>query len=257
MVRFMTYNIQEGGGDSARQARLLEVIQRASPDVLVLNEAVKWHPQHAFADRIGAALGADYRVAPSASRFDVALFSRFPILEFRTLSIPALLHSAAWIAVESPAGERLHVVGVHLDFREETLRVREADALLPHLAPLLHGHAALLGDLNAIAPDDPVMGLRPDELAQTELETMPEWFLNRYPPQAIPRFRAAGWRDSYRLLHAGNAGYTMSTADPNARYDYILVSPTLAERVEDVYVETDPPATNASDHFPVVADLEG
>jgi endonuclease/exonuclease/phosphatase family metal-dependent hydrolase len=257
MIRLMTYNIQEGGGDRARQARLLEVIQRASPDVLVLNEAVNWHPQHPFADRIGAALGADYRVAPSASRFDVALFSRFPILKFRTLSTPVLLHSAAWIAVESPAGERLHVVGVHLDFREETLRVREIDALLPHLAPLLETRAALLGDLNAIAPDDPVMGLRPDELAQTDLETMPEWFLNRYPPRAMPRLRAAGWRDSFRLRHVGNSGYTMSTTDPNARYDYILVTPSLAERVEDVHVETDSPASNASDHFAVVADLEG
>jgi endonuclease/exonuclease/phosphatase family metal-dependent hydrolase len=48
----------------------------------------------------------------------------------------------------------------------------------------------------------------------------------------------------------------MSTTDPNARYDYILVSASLAERVEDVFVETAPPASNASDHFAVVADLD-
>jgi len=255
MVRLMTYNIQEGGGAPARQARLLEVIQRISPDVLVLNEAVNWHPRHEFADRIGDALDADYRVSPSASRFDVALFSKHPILEFRTLRTASLFHSAAWIAVETPTGERLHAAGVHLDYREEALRVRETEALLPHLTPLLGLHSAVLGDLNALAPEDPVMGLRPDELAGTDLETMPEWFLNRYPPEAIPRFTAAGWRDSFRLRRVASAGYTMSTTDPNARYDYILVSPSLAERVEDVFVVTEPPASNASDHFAVVADL--
>ncbi|MBN2492265.1 MAG: endonuclease/exonuclease/phosphatase family protein [Planctomycetes bacterium] len=256
MLRLMTYNILEGGGPPRRQRLLLEVLERLSPDLLVVNEAVDWHPRHPAADRIAAALGYSYRVARSASGFDVAIFSRCPIVEFHQPEIPQLFHSAARLTVETPSGRRLHVVGTHLDYREEALRVKEVEALLPHVAPLLETDAAILGDLNAIAPDDSVMGLAAQALSEVDLQTAPDWFAKRYPPQALARLLEAGWCDAFRLRHGLRSGYTMSTSDPNARYDYVLVSPSLAGRVRDVIVETAPPASNASDHFPVVADID-
>lgn len=256
MVRLMTYNIQEGGGDGNRSKHLLAVIQRLEPDLLVLNEAVAWFPKHALADRLARLLEADYRIAPSASGFDIAFFSRFPI---RKMCHPPirnrLFHALAWIVVDPPGRAPLNLVGTHLDYREETFRVEEVRASLPHLAPLLAADTAILGDLNAISPDDPVMGCKPDDLARTDTASLPEWFLDRYPPRAMPLLARAGWKDAFRIRHANETGYTMSTSDPNARYDYILLSPSLAGKVSDVFVETGPPASNASDHFAVVADL--
>jgi endonuclease/exonuclease/phosphatase family metal-dependent hydrolase len=256
MVRLMTYNIQEGGGLNRRRRLLREVIERQAPDLLVINEAVDWYPRHPAADRIAAALGHTYRVARSASGFDVAFFSRFPVLEFRQPELPELFHAAAWVTVRTPSGRRLHVVGTHLDYREEDFRVREVAALTPVLAPLLEGDAALLGDLNAIAPGDPVMGLDAKQLVETDLDAAPDWLVKRYPPRALAGLLEAGWVDAFRRHHGARMGYTMSTSDPNARYDYVLLSPSLADRVKDVVVDTDPPASNASDHFPVVADVD-
>lgn len=252
----MTYNIQEGGGTDRRFDRLIEVIARVSPDVLVLNEAAGWYPRHARADRIAACLGADYRVARTRSGFDLAFFSRLPILGLEMPQVNALFHGVGWIETRTADGGRLIVVGLHLDFREEDLRREEVEAILPILAPLLESPAALLGDLNALGCDDPVMGLRPDELAQTDLSEMPDWFLKRYPPAAIPMLTRAGWRDAFRACHSGAPGYTMSTSDPNARYDYVLVSPQLVPAIGEVRVDTAPPTTNASDHFPVIAEIE-
>jgi len=255
MLRLMTFNIQEGGGSAGRLEQILAVILRADPDLLVLNEAVGWFPKHTMADRLARLLGAEYRIAASSSGFDVAFFSRLPILGFHQPRIANLFHTLAWTEVALPGGSPMNLIGAHLDYREESLRVLEIKNALPHLAPLVNTHAAILGDLNALSPDDPVMGLRPDELAQTDLSEMPEWFLNRYPPRTLGMLYEAGWVDAYRQTHAGETGYTMSTSDPNARYDYILVSPSLAEKTVDVHVETESPASTASDHFAVVADL--
>jgi len=253
----MTYNIQEGGGSGIRTELLLTVIQRLEPDLLVLNEAVGWFPRHALADRLARLLEADYRIASSASGFDIAFFSRFPIRELCHPPLQnRLFHALAWIVVEPPGRAPVNLVGTHLDYREEAYRVEEVRAILPHLAPLLKSDTAILGDLNAISPDDPVMGSKPDDLARTDVAALPEWFLDRYPPQAMPLLTRAGWADAYRIRHAATAGYTMSTSDPNARYDYILLSPSLAGRVSDAFVVTEPPASNASDHFAVVVDLE-
>jgi endonuclease/exonuclease/phosphatase family metal-dependent hydrolase len=256
MTRLMTYNIQEGGGSDRRFARLVEVIERASPDVLVVNEGAGWHPAHERAERIADCLGAEHRIAHTGSGFDLAFFSRLPILGLEEPDADSLFHGLAWIEVRTPDGGDLVVAGLHLDFREEWRRREEVDSILPLLAPLLERPAAVLGDLNALDPDDRVMGLRPDELAQTDLDEMPDWFLKRYPPEALPRLLAAGWRDAFRTCHPGATGYTMSTEDPNARYDYVLASPPLIGRVREVWVETAPPVTNASDHFPVIAEID-
>ena len=252
----MTFNIQEGGGTSRRQERILEVIERESPDCLIVNEGVGWFPRAQMADQIADRLDADYRIAPAASGFDLAFFSRLPIEKLVRPPLPGLLHTLAWIQLTAPDGIPLYLVGAHLDFREESHRLRETASILPAIRPLLPGYAALLGDFNALAPGDRVMGLSPYDADQVDPSHMPEWFVNRYPPEVMGLFLEAGWQDTFRHRNPSTPGYTMSTSDPNARYDYVLLSPSLATRARDAFVVAAPPASSASDHFAVVVDLD-
>lgn len=251
----MTYNIEEGGGDDRRFDLVLQVIERASPDLLVINEGVGWFPSDERADRIAETLGATYRIAQAVSNFDVGLFSRFPI---RTLhqSHGTLLHAVAWIEVDLGEDETFTLVGAHLDYREESRRFDEIESVSASLEPLAYRRAALLGDLNAIAPGDEVLGFSWEELKHIDRGDMPEWFEARYPPRAVTALFALGWVDGFRTINPRDAGYTMSTSEPNARYDHVLVSRPLAPYVMHAEVVTAPPAANASDHFPVIVDLD-
>ena len=66
----------------------------------------------------------------------------------------------------------------------------------------------------------------------------------------------AGYVDAFRRLHPSDPGLTLPTSDPHIRLDYVFVPEPEAGRVVACYVVKDPAAVGASDHFPVVADLE-
>lgn len=254
-MRLMTYNIEAGGGEDRRFARVLDVVRDASPDVLVVNECVGWFPSNDRAAAIADCLGADYRVAQCTSNFDIAFFSRYPI---RTVEMPpstaSFTHGVARATLDVD-GRPMAVIGAHLDYRDERTRSDEVGSLLAWIGPPGDGLAAIAGDLNAIADGDEVLGLEPDALADIPDDECPEWLFQRYPPRAIARLRRAGWIDGFRARHPSDAGYTMSTDEPNARYDYVFLSPGAARGLRDAAVVTRAPASNASDHFAVFVDL--
>ena len=84
------------------------------PDVLVLNEGAGWHPAHERAERIAACLDADHRIAHTGSGFDLAFFSRLPILGLVEPDADSLFHGLAWIEVRTPDEGDLVVAGLHL-----------------------------------------------------------------------------------------------------------------------------------------------
>ncbi len=255
-MRLMTYNIEAGGGEDRRFARVLDVVREASPDVLVVNECVGWFPSNERADAIAACLGADYRVAQCVSNFDLAFFSRFPIRAIETPeSTTTFTHGVARATLDVD-GRPMTVTGAHLDFRDERTRADEVGAMLAWLGPPGDELAAIVGDLNAITTGDEVLGIEGDAVADIPDDECPEWLFQRYPPRAIARLQRAGWVDAFRTRHPDDAGYTMSTDEPNARYDYVFLSPGAARGLRDAEVVTRAPASNASDHFGVVVDLE-
>jgi endonuclease/exonuclease/phosphatase family metal-dependent hydrolase len=65
----------------------------------------------------------------------------------------------------------------------------------------------------------------------------------------------AGYTDTFRALHPGDPGLTLPTSSPQVRLDYVFVpSPDLGRLARCEVIRT-PPAPEASDHFPLLAEL--
>jgi endonuclease/exonuclease/phosphatase family metal-dependent hydrolase len=236
----MTYNIRSGNGNLAGTAA---AIRGQAPDVVGLQEVdVHWAERSAFVDQateLGRLLGMNVRFAriyslpgptPSAEprEFGVALLTRYPISAFANDSItrlstqeenpiPALMPGLLDATLDLD-GTRVRVLDTHLDYRKDpTVRERQVHEILARLGALATP-TILLGDLNA-PPSAP------------ELQPLRE------------RLHDA-WSDS------ADPGFTYPGEQPAERIDYVLVSPQFS--VTSVRV----PATEASDHRPVVARLE-
>lgn len=238
-LRVMTYNIRSGNGNLDSTAA---AIRAQMPDIVALQEVdVHWAERSGFADQVAALaakLGMEARFAPIYSlpgatpgaarrEFGVALLSRYPIVRFRNDTI-ARLSTQVQDPVPTPSpglldalldvhGQPLRVFNTHLDYRQDpsvrTMQVREMLGFIGDMeVPTL-----VFGDLNA-TPD------------ASELQ---------------PLF--AGLRDAWAART--DSGFTYPADAPNARIDYVLVSPHFG--VQSVRV----PDTQASDHRPVIAEL--
>ncbi|MEO8077815.1 MAG: endonuclease/exonuclease/phosphatase family protein [Acidobacteriota bacterium] len=113
-------------------------------------------------------------------------------------------------------------------------------------------YALIAGDLNALAPGDPVQMagwpwyLRTMALAQG----------NHLPRSAIRQMVKAGFIYCFRTCTPDEAGYTVPTSHPNARIDYIFANAALASRLTScVRVDEPQEAHVASDHYPVTAEF--
>lgn len=240
-VRVMTYNIQYGGGGRNLPA-IADVIRAAAPDIVALQEVdVHWSERSDFADQataLAGLLGMQVRFAPiysiadsastrPAREFGVALLSRYPIARFSNHPLTRLStqdadagprpHPGLLEALVPVGGTSLRVFNTHLDYRADPAVRRQQVAEILELVGTSAGPIIVFGDLNA-GPD------------AEELQPL------------LARFRDAWQRGE-------GEGLTMSSTAPRSRIDYVLVSDDI--RVQKAWV----PASTASDHRPVVADL--
>jgi len=239
MLRVMSYNIQSGHGNLDAT---VAAIRDATPDIVGLQEVdVHWGERSGFADQattLGERLGMAVRFAriyslpaTDASRppreFGVALLSRLPIVAWRNDTLTRLSTQDS-NPVPAPApglleatvdvrGTRVRVFNTHLDYRADPrVRRQQVAEMLAYIASA-PTPTVLLGDMNA-EPQSP-------ELA---------------PLRAVLH---DGW------LATAGPGLTYPADVPRKRIDYVLVS--LHFRVLSSLV----PATEASDHRPVIVDL--
>jgi endonuclease/exonuclease/phosphatase family metal-dependent hydrolase len=238
-LRVVTYNIRAGNGDLQRIA---ETIRKFAPDIAGLQEVdVNWSERSAFEDqarKLGELLGMQVRFAPiyvlpgtdsskPARQYGVALLSRHPMSAWRNHTMTRL-STIALDPVPAPApglleatidvnGTAVRVFNTHLDYRSDP-RVREQQ-VMEMLAYI--GDAArptlVLGDLNA-GPEAP------------ELQPL------------LRRLRDI-WQSK------AESGFTYPADKPAKRIDYVLTSHHFRVRSASV------PATEASDHRPVLVDL--
>jgi endonuclease/exonuclease/phosphatase family metal-dependent hydrolase len=238
-IRVMTYNIRSGNG--ALDSTAAE-IRSLSPDIVALQEVdVHWDARSGFADQatlLGEKLAMHVCFAPiykipsaivgaPVREFGVALLSKYPLVscDNRVITrlstqqqnpVPALM-SGFLDAVLVIGGRKVHVYDTHLDYRADpSVRRQQVADMLAYF-----GGASvpmmLMGDLNA-EPTAP-------ELAPLFARLHDAWSAN------------------------GGTGLTYPAEDPKKRIDYVLVSDQFRARSASV------PATVASDHRPVVADL--
>jgi exodeoxyribonuclease-3 len=72
----------------------------------------------------------------------------------------------------------------------------------------------------------------------------------------IQLMRDSGYADGYRALHPEEKGYTFPVWDPHLRLDYVFVPSGFTDRLHSCEVVRHERALKASDHFPLLAQLE-
>jgi exodeoxyribonuclease III len=252
-VRLVSYNILDGG--EGRGDRLAAVIAARRPDVVCLVEASNGPVVRQIAEH----LQMDLIIGPGG-RQPVALLSRWPIAW--TIDHAALAGSDTWsflrAAVQMPNGTELPIGVVHL-----TPRAGEADEIrregeVRHLLDVCAedrgaGRAHLLaGDFNANAPGQQI---DPEKCKES---TKRAYLANggQIQRRAIAMLLAAGYVDTLAVYdpEAARTAVSFTTERPGQRVDYVFAwAPNV--RVRDAWIDHDPAAVQASDHFPVGVDL--
>ena len=251
----MTWNILFGGED--RFEKVLELVSRTSPDLLVLQEALGWEDRVRLG-RMATALGlpddprhallGEARPRGSGKRYHVAVVSRRPIQSVRLHNDPAFIgHCLAEVELGG-----LTLFAAHFDSSHENLRFVEARYLRSRIDPqrFASGRYLLAGDLNSLSRRDPY----PSDLGTLLAAAGTDKY--GHPPRfdVVEELESAGWID---LLHARGAPAQWITAKRNRggvhidyRTDYLFGSPVMAAALTSVAIL---PAGDASDHDGVVA----
>ncbi len=254
-MRLVSYNILDGG--EGRADPLAEVIEAQKPDVVALVEAT----DVAVLERIANRLGMDYIQAVGRSQAS-ALLSKWTIRQTinHALLRPELSKSLLEATVIDPVGNEwtFGVVHLHAHAAEEDEREREKEiaavlGVFERLRKQGKPHI-LAGDFNA---NSPIQQIDP---AKLKPKSRAEWEANggRIPRRVIGKILEAGYLDTLAVVHpelAQTAG-TFTTQYPGQRVDYIFTHGIESGRLTEARIENDQLAKYASDHFPVVAEIE-
>ncbi|KAJ8599287.1 hypothetical protein CTAYLR_006780 [Chrysophaeum taylorii] len=237
-------------------------------------------PSESYLERLVKALGMSHLVFGQAEcdlcsfgeiPFGSAICSRVPVVSARTLAMRstpedaklggqprevAESRGAVWVTLRLGAGH-LVVATTHLDHKAEELRLKQMSTCLDALQPdaeIADLGALICGDFNTFQKidhtDDDWIWIR-------ELYSSNGWPAPDERSLVLDHLHDCGFHDAHALLRGDNTALpqlTCWTHRPVFRIDHCLVSDTLRRRCEVLgYRRLD---TAASDHFPLVIDLE-
>jgi exodeoxyribonuclease-3 len=254
-LRLMTWNIKNGGGD--RLPAITRVIRREQPDVLCLQELQHFHRYGPRLHALAQEAGMTVHLAPAGFAQPVAVLVRPPRRILRRSAIRWRLHHAAAIAVTETTAGPLTVVSAHLNPFSPYRRYREARWLSARYGAT--GRMTLIaGDMN---------GLAPGTGHAATLDRVPPLYRRRHlgpdgapDTRALTAFREAGLTDLWGAVGEGD-GRTVPTGFAGTefgamRLDYLLATAPLAARARRAWVVRDETTAQASDHYPLRADLD-
>ena len=271
----MTYNIFLGG--AGRMDTITGVVRAVRPDLLGIQEADDEESIAALA----RAADMQYVYARANTEHHVAFLSRFPIVHMTNHLSPVMRKTMMEAHVLLPNAEILTAYVAHLNAfasrAGERRRVREMDAILAAIAPRAGEPHLLFGDLNSLAPGDPIVMERvtahiTNRVMRSKLGTVRrqrtiavgsliDQGISRglldteaiYPRLLVTHVLAAGYTDCYRTIHPDDPGHTFPAATPALRLDYIFAPPAMHPRLLDCVVVDVPGVAVASDHRPLLA----
>lgn len=229
MIKVASYNIRKGiGTDRIRSPdRILHVLKEIDADVIALQEADRRFGRraailapHFLEDH------SPWKAVPFAKREhsagwhgNVLLVRKdVTIADCEAIHLPTLEPRGAVMADLRIRGERVRIVGMHLDL-SGLMRRRQADAILAHLDSSTEQlPTVMMGDLN-------------------------EWT------------RHSGClKDFAKRFAIASTGPSFHARRPVGRLDRIMASPDL--RIADCGVHHSPASRTASDHLPIWAKVE-
>ncbi|SCL32694.1 Exonuclease III [Micromonospora pallida] len=263
MLRVMTWNIRTGGRDRTgpdRRDRVLRVIADQRPDVLALQELRGFDAADTM-DRFAEAVGMRAYLARTWFGQPVAVLVRPPWRVLVAAPVRRPFHHAAQrVTLATAEAGPLTVLGTHLDPYCGRRRLLEAGWLAAAVrrAP---GEAVLLaGDLNTLDPYG-------DHAAR--IGRLPAAYRRRHlrrdgqtvETRAVARLYRAGLVDLFTHAGTGEPETAPTTEGGGAefsgmRLDYLLGTPALAGRARDCRVVRGGEREYASDHYPVVVDID-
>jgi exodeoxyribonuclease-3 len=244
-VRVLTYNICRGG--HGKEDQIAAVVAAVDPDITVFQEATVPAVVEKVATRMGMAQWA-------ASRGEsLAFMSRRQVRHFQWHHPRLSRH--AFLEIEPGPGE-LRIFGLHLSALysawTERHRVIELRNLLASIARHQHGFHLLAGDFNTLAPGDMLdfrkLPRRLRALVWLSGGTI-RW-------KTIRLVLDAGYADAYRLIHGAEVGHTFPSWAPHVRLDYFFTPSGFANRVRHCDIVHHAAAAVASDHLPLLADVD-
>jgi len=267
--KVLTYNIHHWRGcdDRVDVARVTRVIAETRADIVGLNEV--FHPlttqgkTHDLLSRMATRLGMAGVFGPTnpysdwgyvAGPYGNGLLSRYPIRHAQTIFLPQTKghYRRAVLCAKVDVGQELWAVYVtHLNHLSESVRDRESAALLEIVAHHKDGPHLLMGDFNALAPDDSVVWPNEQGCFPTEASGKEE----RFPLRAVPRILEAGYVDAWAAAGSDGSGATWPASSPQVRIDYLFVPPVLQKRLLACRVPNSQKTRTASDHQPVLAEF--
>ena len=246
MLKLLSYNVLEGALPD-RLPKVLRVIASADADVVAIQEARFWRRNRREVFRlVSRRLGMRGVLAQSNSGFDLAVFSRLPILRHTNHGFDTIfLHTTASVDVRAPSGATFTLFVTHLR-PDYPSRRREANLLLQWVQPYRRSCCAMCGDLNSLTAGDHVArGM-----------IWPGSSLSEGPRGVIPAFERSGWIDCFRQHNPRAAGLTLGARRRVARVDYIFASKPLAQKLAACHVLRHPELLAASDHSPLWAQFD-
>jgi len=244
MLRLLSYNIRYGGG--GREAAIADTIRRCEPDVVVLQEAT----QPDVVARVADACGMEHRLA--SPRHSVGFMSRVAVAKHAWHWPRPMGRAVLELRLEAGATVfGVHLTAVHSRWAEGR-RVRELSALLRLLEPHRDTFHVVTGDFNTLAPGEHLdrWRLPPHLHLVSVLGGAIRW-------RTIQAMLDAGYADGYRLVHPLGGGHTFPTWSPHLRLDYVFLPGTERGRLRTCEVFTGAFAADASDHFPLLAEIDG
>jgi endonuclease/exonuclease/phosphatase family metal-dependent hydrolase len=245
-LRVLSYNICRGG--SGKEEQLSAVIAAAHPDIVVFQEATV----PAVVEHIARGTGMAQWAATRGE--SLGFMSREKVRHFEWHHPRFSRH--AFLEIEPAAGD-MRIFGVHLSALysawTERHRVIELRALLASIKRHQHGFHVLTGDFNTLAPGD----LLDFRKLPHRLRALVWLSGGRIQWRTIQIVLDAGYVDAYRGRHGADVGYTFPTWAPHVRLDYMFVPSGFAGRVSTCEIVTGGAAPAASDHFPLLAEIDG
>ncbi|HKP85532.1 MAG TPA: endonuclease/exonuclease/phosphatase family protein [Blastocatellia bacterium] len=243
-LKLLSYNIRYGG--IGREEDLAAVIREAAPDTVVFQEATRPH----VIERLAAQTGM--KVWGAQTGYSVGFMSRLEVAHYEWHCPPGTRRPFLEI-VHPETGFRifgLHLSAVHSNWTERR-RVRELRATLNAIKRHQEGFHVLVGDFNTLAPGE-LLNVRSLPFRLRPLI----WLSGALRWETIQIMLDAGYADGYRTLHKEDKGFTFPTWNPHVRLDYLFVPAPFADRLKVCQVVNGSPAVKqASDHFPLLADI--
>jgi endonuclease/exonuclease/phosphatase family metal-dependent hydrolase len=246
LIKLLSYNIRFGG--RGREAELADVIRSVAPDIVVFQEAIE--PE--VIARLAALTSLPFWAA--RRKHSIGYISRLPIAHHEWHYPAGAKHSFLEIVIE---GSEARIFGLHLSAMfskwSEHRRAREIRSLLKGIERYQEGFHVLVGDFNTLAPGEVL-----------DVRRMPRWIRaliwlsgRDIQRETIKIMHDARYVDGYRHLYPEVKGYSFPVWDPHLRLDYIFMPERFAARLLSCEViDRQAQATTASDHFPLLAELE-